>query len=100
MSLTVVLPTDLEERVSEAAAGEGLNVDDFLRRLIESQLPTPLTPAQRLLLASPEERRAALAAAADDAADLYNTDLERAPEDRELTAFTILDSEGFEDEER
>jgi hypothetical protein len=42
----------------------------------------------------PEEQDRMMAAAAEGAADLYNADLARPVQERELTAFTALDGAG------
>lgn len=94
--MSIALSPETERRLVERARTVGLDLDEFVRRLIEQSVPTAQPTARELLAMKPEDRRAILAAAAERAAPLYNADLARPASERELTAFTILDGEDFE----
>ena len=92
MSLLVDLKPEVESRLNDRAAEQGVAPTEFVTRLIEREVTLrPLTA--RELLKMPREFQDAYLAAAADAAPLYNEDLARPVAERELTAFTALDGE-------
>jgi hypothetical protein len=109
MTLMLDLPPDLEGRLAAGASRLGVSPVEYAIRLIEECLQdeqeaavgqTLEAPSARdLLLLSPEQRDCILAEQAEDAASLYNDDLALPVADRELTAFTALDGEPFDDDE-
>jgi hypothetical protein len=120
MTLTLDLPEELETRLTTEAARLGLPVSEYALRLLSTCPPAEaetilvqydsaesvhggnasvrkaLTARELLAMAS-EDRQRLLAAQAEDAEALYETDLERGVEERELTALTALDAEPFDD---
>jgi hypothetical protein len=90
MTLTIEVTPELESRLQAAAARNGLPVAEYARTVLERQVP-PL--ALRVASLPPEEQDRIMAAAAEEAADLYNADLALPINERELTAFTALDSQ-------
>jgi hypothetical protein len=76
MAMTVLaidLPPDLEERLREAAEGQGVTVVDYVRTVLETTVPVP-----RRRVTNEELRRAAEAAH-----EYYSTD----PEALEIADF-------------
>jgi hypothetical protein len=94
MTLVIDVTPEVETRLQEAAAKRGLPVAEYVRAVLERQV---LPLALRVAALPPEEQDRILAAAAEGAADLYNADLALRSEQRELTAFTTLDSEPIHD---
>jgi hypothetical protein len=118
VTITLQLPPEVEERLAAQAAQLGLSLDAYALRLLAAHVsaaasisgdaPIPSSPplslpraasARQLLSLSPEERDRVLAAQAADAESLYRDDLARPAEERDLTAFTVLDGEPFLDDE-
>jgi hypothetical protein len=91
MTLTIEVTPELESRLQAAAAHQGLPVAEYARAVLEQQV---LPLAIRVSSLPPEEQDRMMAAAAEGAADLYNADLARPVQERELTAFTALDGAG------
>jgi hypothetical protein len=54
MTITIELPADIEASLAALAAGAGMTLPDYLRRLLEGQLPArkaaALSPAERARL--------------------------------------------------
>jgi hypothetical protein len=48
LTLTIELPPELENRLRQEAAKQGLNANDYARRLIEHHLPPPASEGQSL----------------------------------------------------
>jgi hypothetical protein len=94
MTLVIDVTPEVETRLQQAAARQGLPVAEYARAVLERQV---LPLAVRVAALPPEEQDRALAAAAADAADLYDADLALPPGERELTAFTALDGEPIHD---
>jgi hypothetical protein len=94
MTLIIELPPEIETRLQQAAARQGLPVEEYVKALLERQV---LPLAVRVATLPPEVQDRILVAAAEDAVDLYSADLARPTRDRELTAFTALDGEDFHD---
>ena len=97
MGLNIDLSPEMEDCLRDQAAKHGLRIGEYVTRLLERELPTKATTASGLLALPPEQRGRVLAAAAENAAPLYEADLALPPAERELTAFTILDDEDFDD---
>ncbi len=95
MPITIALPPDTEKRLREEAARRGIEPDGLIAALLEREFRPAVPTARELLGLDPAESEAILARAAEDAAPLYEEDLARAAAERELTAFTALDGEGF-----
>jgi len=89
------LSPEVEAAVRAAASRHGLSVDDYLLTAIARDQPDQSSSARKLLARPPADRRGALALAAADAAPLYGQDLQRPAGERDLTAFTVLDTEDF-----
>ena len=94
MTLIIEVDPEVEARLQEVAARYGLPVAEYARGVLERQV---LPLALRVAALPPDEQDRIMTAAADNAADLYNTDLDLPPQERELTAFTALDGEEFSD---
>jgi len=97
MTLTIDLSPDMEHCLRQQASMHGLKVDDYVLRLLEREVPTKGPTVRSLLALQPEERASLLVAAAERAAPMYAADLALPPNQRELTAFTVLDGEDFQD---
>jgi len=95
MTLTIELAPELEAQLREAARQRELDAVEYVRQLLERELPSPMLTARQLLALPPEQRAAHLAAAAQDAAPLYTQDLDLPEAQRELTALTALDGQTF-----
>jgi hypothetical protein len=92
MSLT--LTREQEAKLQRKAARIGKPAEVVLDELLQE--PEMQAPTARQLLALPKEERARiLRAQAEQAAADYEADLARPVIERELTAFTALDSEPF-----
>ncbi len=96
MTLTIELSPEEETRLNAEAAQRGLELSEYVRRVVQEAAPRRLT-ARELMRLPREERRKILEIAVESAAPLYAADLALPPIERELTAFTILDSEPFLD---
>ncbi len=94
MSLT--LTREQEARLQRKAARMGKPAEVVLDELLEEQEPQSFT-ARQLLALPKAERTRILQAQAERAALEYEADLARPAEERELTAFTALDGETFND---
>ncbi len=94
MPIVIEVASAVEARLRAAAAERGLAVHDYVRSILEREV---LPLAVQVAGVPPEDQDRILAAAADAVADLYESDLARPMPERELTAFTALDGEGFHD---
>jgi hypothetical protein len=94
MTLMIDVTPEVEARLEAAAAKRGLPIAEYAKVLLERQV---LPLAVRVAALPAEEQDRIMAAAAEDAADLYNSDLALPASERELTAFTALDGEDFHD---
>jgi len=50
MTITIELPPEIEANLLQRAAAEGLSLQDYLRRLLEQQIPSSadaITPSER-----------------------------------------------------
>jgi hypothetical protein len=94
MTLVIEVTPEVETRLQAAAAKRGLSVTDYAKDLLERQV---LPLALRVAVLPPEEQDRIMAAAAEEAAELYEADLALPPAERELTAFTALDGEDYDD---
>lgn len=94
MTLVIEVPPEVEIRLQAAAAKRGIPVAEYAKALLERQV---LPLAVRVAALSPEEQDRLMAAAAEEAAELYDADLALSSGERELTAFTALDGEDFDD---
>jgi hypothetical protein len=92
MTLIIDVKPELEARLQEAASRLGLPVEEYARSLLERQV---LPLALRVAALPPEEQDRLMAAAAEEAAELYNSDLDLPPGERDLAAFTALDREPY-----
>ncbi len=94
MSLT--LTREQEAKLQRKAARIGKPATVVLDELLEE--PEPQVPTARQLLTLPKaERMRILQSQAERAAVEYEADLARPIAERELTAFTALDGEPFQD---
>src|SRR5688572_18375105 len=94
MTLIIEVDPEVQARLQEAAARQGVAVSEYAKGVLERQvLPLALRAADL----PPDEQDRIMAAAAEEASDLYNADLARPLRERELTAFTALDGEEFHD---
>lgn len=92
MTLIIEVAPEVETRLQVIAAKHGLAAAEYAKALLERHV---LPLAVRVAALPPEQQDQIMAAAAEDAADIYNADLDRPPGARELTAFTALDGEDF-----
>ena len=94
MTLMIDLEPEVQWRLQSAATQRGLPVADYAREVLARQvLPLSL----RVAALPPEEQDRLMTAAAEELQSLYNADLSLPPAQRELTAFTALDGEDFDD---
>ena len=95
MTVTLDLKPTVKASLAAVAKKSGQSIDEFLARKIE-QLVKPHEYDLDALLALPrDEQDRRIRHAAELAADHYNADLARPVEQRDLTAFTALDSEDY-----
>ncbi len=99
MALNLEIPPDVEHRLKAEAARHGMDVSDYVLKLIERDLAAWEFDLDAFLALPREEQEQQLAAAAEDAAPLYAADLALPVSERELTAFTALDGDNFVDNE-
>ena len=97
VTVTLELKPDIEARVEAQARAKGLPVERFLEEAIEDLVAPREYDLDSFLALPREEQDRLLAEAAAEAAELYDADLARPVSERELTAFTVLDGEGFLD---
>lgn len=95
MTLIIEVDPEVEARLQEAAARHGLPIAEYAKGVLERQV---LPLALRVATLPLDEQDRIMAAAAEDAAELYNADLALPPRERELTAFTALDGDEFQDD--
>ena len=95
MTLTIHLAPEIETRLSAEAARRGQHPTEFVTQLLERELKPKEFDLKAFLAMSLNEQDMLLEAAAVDAAPLYNADLTLPADQRELTALTALDGEGF-----
>lgn len=95
MALTIELTPDIENRLSAEAAKRGQQPTEFVAQLLERELKPKEFDLKAFSALSREQQDQILRAAAENAAPLYNADLERPVAERELTAFTALDGDDF-----
>ncbi|HET6382964.1 MAG TPA: hypothetical protein VFJ58_06190 [Armatimonadota bacterium] len=105
MTITLELSPEQEQRLRETAFRRGLTAEQLAAALVDSGLAAAAEPpapngawpdgqeplAIRLARMQPEERASILTAAAERAAPLYEADLARPWDERELTAFSEFD---------
>src|SRR4051812_26215589 len=97
MTLTIDLTPELEARLEAKARASGKPLPEYVRITLE-ELATPEEVDMAEFLALPrQEQDRLLAAAAESAAPLYEADLALPPHEQELTAFTALDGEPFDE---
>ena len=70
MTLTIELEPEVEKRLQEVAVSQGVDANEYARRLIEEHLPDTEDPLVKLMLAWKEED------ATDDPAELEARDRE------------------------
>ena len=92
MTLTIELTPEEAAKLHQLAHMKGTDDAGALRELLAQWTEQPLT-ARELLRLTKEEQARYLRVAAEQAARLYEADLARPMEERELTAFTALDGE-------
>ena len=97
MSITLELPPQTEAALKSEADRNGIPQEEVAAQLIQNGVKSKPLTAREVMALPPDKRRAYMEAAADAAAPLYEADLAKPPAERELTAFTILDSEPFLD---
>ena len=97
MTLTIDVPPDMENSLRWEARQKGIEPQEAVFRLLEKHLPKPFLTARELLKLPAQEREEYLKASAEEALSLYEADIALPPEERELTAFTALDSAPFLD---
>lgn len=93
--MNLELTPELEIRLQQAATQQGMDAAAYALQALERALPPRYLSARDLLKLPREERDRYLRQAAEQAAPLYNADLALPAEQRELTAFTVLDGEPF-----
>ena len=93
--MNIELTPELEVRLQQAATRQGVDATSYALQTLDHALPPRYLSASQLLKMPREERDRYLRQAAEEAAPLYNADLALPAEQRELTAFTILDGEPF-----
>ncbi|HZO91895.1 MAG TPA: hypothetical protein VFB38_26490 [Chthonomonadaceae bacterium] len=91
LALTLTLQPEEQARLEAQAQQQGLPLEAYLQALIE-RLARPLD-AHSLRALPRQERNRLLAQQAAEAVALYEADLARPVEQRELTAFTALDGD-------
>ena len=94
MTLTIEVTPELENSAADGGCPAGPPRRGVLRAVLERQV-MPL--ALCVVALPPDEQDRVMAAAAEEAAEVYNADLALPVNERELTAFTALDGEGFLD---
>ena len=95
--LTIELAPDVEQRLNCEAQRQGVKPADFVQGLVERELPpAPKEFDLNAYFALPrEEQDRILEEAAKKATPQYAADLAFPVEERELTAFTVLDGEPY-----
>ncbi|HLK55271.1 MAG TPA: hypothetical protein VKU00_01825 [Chthonomonadaceae bacterium] len=94
MTLTIELTPEEAAKLHSLAQAKGTDDVGALQGLLAEWTGQPLT-ARELLRLPKEEQARYLRKAVEQAAPLYEADLSRPVQDRELTAFSTLDGEPF-----
>lgn len=94
MPLEIDVTPELEARLQEAASRRGVPVSEYAKAVLERQV---LPLAVRVAALPIAEQDRLMSVAAEQAEELYADDLALPAGSRDLTAFTVLDSEKFDD---
>jgi hypothetical protein len=97
MSIVLDVPPELEDRLQAEAQRKGQRPDEFVLALLKEQLTPKEVDLDAFLKRPRTEQDLLLQAAAERAAPFYAADLALPIAERELTAFTALDTEDFLD---